>query len=184
MNRGLIGKIAAVVFVLGSVIFWIWAFSPLAPNDNPDRIPDREFPVAAEAQCAESLERIDVISAGVFDLNEPFERAAIVDEATTELDALVERLDAEADAIYADLAVGVSDNGRLDDLDEWRTVIDRWLDDWRIYLGDRRDHAERLRTEGDVELLLSLVGNIDVAERLTGFARVNDMSSCEVPGDL
>ena len=93
-------------------------------------------------------------------------------------------LDALATTTYAELGAGVTDQDRIAELAEWREVIDRWLDDWAVYLGDRRTHADRLRAEGDVELLLSLVDNVDVAERLTGFARVNDMESCGIPGDL
>ena len=184
MSGSTIRRTAVVVFILGSVVFWVWAFSPLAPDDNPDRIPDREFPVAAETACSAALDDLDVIASSVLDLTDPTDRAGIVDDGTDRLERLVATLDELATTTYGELEAGVTDQTRVEELDEWRDVIDRWLRDWDVYLGDRRTHADRLRAEGDVELLLTLVDNVDVAERLTGFARVNDMESCGIPGDL
>ena len=184
MNRRLASRTAIIIFILGSVMFWVWAFSPLAPRGNADRIPDREFPVAAESTCADTRTLLDTINADVPRLTEPAQRAVIVDEATDALALMVGQLEQTAADVYADLRSGVTESERLEELDEWHTVIGRWIDDWTVYVADRRNHADRLRAEGDVEVLLSLVDDVDVAERLTGFAHVNDMESCEVPGDL
>ena len=73
--------------------------------------------------------------------------------------------------------------GGTDD-DRWLTS--RWFEDWGVYLVDRRNHADRLRSDGDVRPLLTAMpdGVGSVLRRMNGFARVNDMESCLDPGDL
>jgi hypothetical protein len=73
--------------------------------------------------------------------------------------------------------------GGTDD-DRWLT--NRWFEDWDVYLVDRRNHADRLRSDGDVRPLLTAMpdGVGSVLRRMNGFARVNDMESCLDPGDL
>ena len=70
--------------------------------------------------------------------------------------------------------------------DEDRDLVVHWLADWEVYVADRRAHAERLRTEGDVKPLLTALasGAGSVLERMNGFARANDMESCLDPGDM
>jgi hypothetical protein len=93
----------------------------------------------------------------------------VLDDATDLLDQLV-----------ADLR-GM-DGGTTDDL----VLVAGWFDDWDIYLADRRFHAQRLRTEGDVRPYLTALpsGAGSHVERMNGFARVNDMEGCLDPGDL
>ena len=49
---------------------------------------------------------------------------------------------------------------------------------------DRVTHAERLRQGEDARFLNTEADGIFIAERMNGFARVNNMDSCQVPGDL
>ena len=63
-------------------------------------------------------------------------------------------------------------------------LIGLWLGDWQIYMADRVAHVDRLRTEGDVRFLNTEADGIFIAERMSGFARVNNMRSCLPPGDL
>ena len=73
------------------------------------------------------------------------------------------------------LAGGTADDRRL---------VGLWLDDWEIFLGDRSSHAQRLLSEGDVRFLTTEENGVFINERMNGFARVNNLDSCETPGDL
>ena len=71
-------------------------------------------------------------------------------------------------------------------IDDDTVLVGMWLEDWAVYLSDRRTHADRLRLEGDVRPLLTALpnGNGSVLKRMNGFARVNDMEACLDPGDV
>ena len=97
----------------------------------------------------------------------PQERATNVDLANA---ALVEMT-----SDIAAFGTAFEDDGRL---------LGLWLDDWEVYMADRITHADRLRAGEDVRFLNTEADGIFIAERMNGFARVNNMDSCQVPGDL
>jgi len=78
--------------------------------------------------------------------------------------------------------LGQLSGGTADD----HVMIEKWLADWDVYIGDRRHHAVRLRLEGDVRPLLTALpsGSGSFVKRMNGFARVNDMEACLDPGDM
>jgi len=63
-------------------------------------------------------------------------------------------------------------------------LIERWLEDWDFYLADRVAHADKLRNGDDSRFLNTERDGIFIAERMSGFARVNEFRSCLPPGDL
>ena len=144
------------VLVVAMVVLWVYAFF-LAPSGNPDRLEDRSWPAAAEARCL-AARATDVVT-----------RADDIDLAT---DVVVN--------LVADL--GQLSGGTVDD----QVMIEKWLADWAVYIGDRRHHAVRLRLEGDVRPLLTALpsGSGSFVKRMNGFARVNDMEACLDPGDM
>jgi hypothetical protein len=91
----------------------------------------------------------------------------VVSRANDELDEML-------DAIEADEPTG---KGDLD-------VVRPWLADWRTYLGDRRDYAERLRTDPKARLFVDEKFNDSIETVIETFAEVNEMDSCVVPGDV
>ena len=160
--RTLVGLLAVAMVVL-----WVYAFL-LAPSGNPDRLQDRAWPEAAQKRCLEARAVIDSLPSAA-QATSPADRAVDLDLATDVLNAMV-----------ADLAMmpgGIDDDTHL---------VDMWLDDWEVYLSDRRAHATRLRLEGDVRPLLTALpsGTGSVLKRMNGFARVNDMEACLDPGDV
>ncbi|HCV35677.1 MAG TPA: hypothetical protein DF783_02040 [Acidimicrobiaceae bacterium] len=161
------GRVFLGLLVLAMASMWFYAFF-LARSGNPDRLDDGFWAEAAEARCVEMLEDIAAI-APASSVTNPASRAADLDEATVVLSAMVTDLRA--------LEPGTHEDAFL---------IGNWLADWDTYLSDRRVHAERLRTEGDVRPLMSTLpgGAGSIQERMNGFARVNDMDSCLDPGDL
>ena len=111
------------------------------------------------------------------------ERAAQVDTGTDEVERLVEHLRSMAESSVTSLSDG---SGPPD-----TELVAAWLDDWQTYITDRRHHAERLRsakeTTPDRELRFLLVDMTEgstYTERMDGFARLNDMDSCQIPGDV
>ena len=149
------------------VVLWVYAFF-IAPSGNPDRLQDRSWPEMAQQRCLEARAVIDTLPRAA-EATSPADRADDLDLAT----------DVLADMV-ADLALlpgGIDDDTRL---------VGMWLEDWAIYVSDRRTHADRLRLEGDVRPLLTALPSDtgSVLKRMNGFARVNDMEACLDPGDV
>jgi len=149
-------RIAAAAFVVTTIAFWLFAFSPWAREifTPPDRLEDRALVLAIEGICAAATAEAGLMPTAR-SAETPAERADVVARTNSILTAMV-----------ADLAR--LDQGSADD----QRLIGLWLEDWQIYLDDRTVHVERLRTEGDVRF------------RMNGFARVNNVDSCETPGDI
>jgi len=161
-------RVFAVTFVVLSAAFWVFAFSPWARDifQAPDQIEDEDYVSTIEFTCARALDEIDTF---------PTPRSAT---GPADRSNLVEDTNSVLQQMRADLAA--LDGGT----DADRELIIRWLDDWDFYLEDRVDHVERLRTEGDVRFLNTERDGIFIAERISGFARVNEIRSCLPPGDL
>lgn len=167
-GMGATTRFFAIVFIIVAIAFWIFAFSPWARQifQAPDQIADETYVADIEATCASTVARLDALPSAR-SADNPIDRADIVEDSNVALIAMTEDL--------AVLEGGTEDDQRL---------IRLWLEDWEIMIADRQSHVERLRTEGDVRFLNSEVDGIFVAERMNGFARVNDILSCAPPGDL
>lgn len=161
-------RVLATLFVLLSVAFWIFAFSPWARDifQAPDQIEDEAYAIALENRCAETVAEIELL---------PTPRSATGPEDRA---SNIEQVNAALQLLRDDLAE--LDGGTEADA----ALISRWLDDWDFYIDDRVTHVERLRTEGDVRFLNTERDGIFIAERMNGFARVNEIRSCMPPGDL
>ena len=161
-------RIATLTLILALVAFWAWAFLLYEAPGNPDRLEDRSWVSAAEQRCSLLVAAVAELPAAG-DSPSPAHRAGVLDEATRLVGRLVDDL--------RRLPGGTDDD---------RGLVAKWFDDWDIYLADRHNHAQRLRTEGDVRPYLTALpsGAGSHVERMNGFARVNDMESCLDPGDL
>ncbi len=127
---------------------------------------DRAFPAAAEIVCAEAHSAIEALPAA--NTAEDFvARAELVDQGTIVIRGMI-----------ADLRALEVDN------DEEQGWVDAWLDDYDTYADDRDSFAVRLRAGDDRAPTFTVRGVEGVPTLVTGFAKVNDMSSCEVPGDV
>ena len=163
-----LSRVTALALFLSMAAFWGWAFLVYDAPGNPDRLEDRSWVATADQRCSLMALAVGDLPAAA-DSASPAHRADVLDDATDLLDQLV-----------ADLR-GM-DGGTTGDL----VLVAGWFDDWDIYLADRRFHAQRLRTEGDVRPYLTALpsGAGSHVERMNGFARVNDMEGCLDPGDL
>lgn len=177
--RGLV-RWLGIAFVAGSFIFWAWAFSPLARTENPARLDDREFAAWAQQRCTATQEAVDALPSAR-EANTRSDRADQVDRGTAEVEKLMAALAQRADSLAT-----VSDDGPAD-----ASLVRAWLEDWEVYVTDRRRFSERLRDPLDDTpdremrfLLVDLTEGGTYTERMDGFARLNDMDACEVPGDV
>ena len=154
----------------GFVAFWVYALF-FASKDAINKIGDTAWGQRAEQICvAANTERESLIDLRRFDGDDRAlltERAGFVDQAT-------------------DLVEGMLDDvvAALPTDDKGRAIVPIWEADYRAYLDNRRDYADRLR-EGDDSLFReTAVDGIPVGEKLQTFAADNDMPACAPPTDL
>jgi hypothetical protein len=159
--------VATVVTVLALVGFWIWILSGAPSKNNPDRVDDRTLMTTTRNRCKQALKAIDALPPAA-ETRTAVARAAVVDEATTILDQLIDRIEADAPRTG-------------DDAVRFRG----WIRDWRTYLTDRREYTRQLRRDPGARLLLDVNKAGDSVDRaITNFADINDSPSCEAPGDV
>ena len=178
----LVGRWLAGLFVVGSFVFWAWAFSPWARTENPARLDDRDFAQWADQRCAQAQTAIAALPTARQAASRA-ERADQVDQATDEVESLVDDLRLRAEASLAESTEG---DGPPD-----AALVRDWLADWDVYVSDRRNHSDRLRTADEDTpdrelrfLLVDMTEGSTYTERMDGFSRLNDMDNCQVPGDV
>jgi hypothetical protein len=91
----------------------------------------------------------------------------MIDRADEELAAMLVQLRAAAPTTERD--------GRM---------VNEWLDDWDVYLGDRADYAARLREDEGARFYVSEKNEDQITEPIDRFAEVNRMGACATPQDL
>lgn len=162
-----VGRLLTVVTVLALVGFWIWILSGAPKRANPDRVDDRALVATTQNRCKEAIQTIDELPAAA-DTHTAKARATVVDEATTVLDQLIDRIEADAPSAG-------------DDAVRFRG----WIRDWRTYLGNRRDYTRRLQHNQRAAFLLNVNQAGDSVDRaITNFADINDIPGCDAPGDV
>jgi hypothetical protein len=63
-------------------------------------------------------------------------------------------------------------------------IVPQWEADYRTYLEDRREYADRLRGGADVAFTETAVDGIPISDKVEVFAGDNQMPSCAPPHDL
>ena len=176
------GRWLGGLFVVGSFVFWAWAFSPWARTENPARLDNREFAQWADQRCAEAQTAIAAVPTAR-QATSRAERADQVDRATDEVEALVDDLRMRA---QVSLSTSTEGDGPPD-----ADLVRDWLADWDVYVSDRRSHSAKLRTADEDTpdrelrfLLVDMTEGSTYTERMDGFSRLNNMDNCQVPGDV
>lgn len=162
-----VGRVAAVLVVLGLTLMWIYAFSGVAAKDPPDQLDDPAFAEAAEPVCDAARDDLEALPAAR-DADSPEERAVTVRQANAALTAMVDELDTL-----------VPPTG---DRDERITRL--WLEDWRTHLDDRAAYADSLAAGSTDPAEFTARGGRSITATIDNFAEVNDMASCTTPLDL
>lgn len=171
MNRQKLTRIGLTIVCLPIAAMWVYAFG-FASRESVNKIKDTEWQARAQAICLEaqnyrfSLE--DLSEMDPTDSSAMKKKADIVDKATDSLEAAITKI-AEQNPTDA----------------KGMAIVPDWIADYRIYIENRRQFADNLRTatrrpyfsETEVE-------GVPISERIGKFARENDMRACQPPVDL
>ncbi len=163
-------RILGLVAFLTMATFWIWAFANRDSIAHPDTFDDPVFTEAAQAICAKrqaAIAALPLASAAT----DPLQRGVLIEQGTEQLELMVVELGALTPPTDPDGAVGIA----------------QWLDDYEVFLDDRRAYADLLATGADPAFTISGSGNapgVRVTDLLNTFAEVNEMASCAPSGDL
>lgn len=162
-----IGRVLAVTAMVAMAIFWAIVFLGIPKKENPDRLDDRAFVERTIIRCDALLEDLGELPNGSF-IEDHVERADVLDDATDLVEAMVDEIDADAPKTGEDAV-----------------SLEGWIGDWRTYVANRRDYADRLRSDPEARLLLDQsLGGDSVDKPIEIFADVNDMPTCATPGDV
>lgn len=156
-----------MVVVLGSAALWIYALSGAAKQDPPNMLDDPAFGAAAEPICAAVLEQLDLLPRAE-ESNSAGERADVLDQSDVLLEDMVD-----------DLSTIPVESARD------RAMTTEWVADWRTYIADRADFAARLREDEMSRFYVTeKTKGLQITKAIDDLATVNDMPSCQTPGDL
>lgn len=144
------------------VIFWIWVFANRDSISHPDEFADTVWLAEAEALCS-------VRQGAIAELPNPasvdtaIERGELVALGTAQLQLMLDDID----------SLGLPDDAK------GSVTVPQWLEDYELYMKNRRDWTEILLTGDDPPFLIS--GNdqgVRVTNLLSTYAEVNNMPSC------
>lgn len=165
---GVLAVVVGCVGIWGYVMYLTFFEGRAEPRD---RLGDTRFTAAAEETCAESTAFFESLPFAN-EVDSPEERADLLDEGSDELEVMVTRLEGLVAPRDADEAV----------------AVERWLDDYRTFIQDRREYADAQRDPSseryDQPFAVTDRGGFQIDVLLDDFALVNDMGSCETPDDV
>jgi hypothetical protein len=166
-RRITLGGVLAIGVVVAMIGFWVYAFSPLAPDTKADALQDTSYVDAASARCRAAFADLDALPRAK-DSDTPEERGAVVAESNVIISGLIEGL--REDAAGA--------TGRD------RELLNMWFADWDAYLGSRVEYADALL--GGEAAVFTVQGRAggQITETMDGFSRTNEMTDCLVPLDV
>jgi hypothetical protein len=160
---------AGLLAIVALFATWIYVLFIYDPGLLIDELADRRFPVAAEEVCARAVAELQELPP-----------ASAAPDAAARADT-VEQSNVILTRMVADLVPHVPAGPP-----NIRDGVNEWLDDWRTYIGDRRNYVANLRADPEARFLESPkgTGTKGVTRGIDSFAEVNRMDSCTTPGDV
>ena len=149
---------------------WIYGLF-FASKESINKFNDRQWAQNAQTRCLiAAQQRLDLADYRLVDnlgADALTQRAMIVDKATDTIASFVNefRLALPTDAKGIEL-------------------VGRWLDDYEIYISDRRSFADDLRIGIDLQFSETPLKGLPLSEKIATFADDNQMSHCKPPRDL
>jgi hypothetical protein len=152
------------------VVMWVYALF-FASKQSINKFEDRDWAKKAQARCLVAREERNLLSdyrvVDTLGLNALNERANIIDAATD----TIERFVTEFRAALPNDPKGAE-------------LVDLWLDDYEIYIADRRLFANNLRNGVNLPFAETAIEGLPLSEKIATFAADNEMSFCKPPIDL
>ncbi len=169
-TRSILTRTLALIGFGVFATFWIWALF-FASKEGVNRIEDRAWVESAQSICETAADERTAL-ANYTRLDEGgaeliLQRAEIVDEATDTLERMLNSLEA------------LPLTG-----EKGQAIIPLWIDEYRTYLGDRRNYTAQLRESGENLPFYETANQIPISERLATFDEYNEMPACKPPLDL
>lgn len=149
---------------------WIYALF-FASKEAVNKIGDVEWTQRAEKRCLIAKQE-RILLADYRLITDPgtgglVQRAVLVDKATDSLENMIQDLKRD-----------------LPSDEKGRAIIPMWIGEYEIYISDRRDYSNQLRTGDNSPFSESNFEGLPLSERLATFAGDNRMASCAPPIDL
>jgi hypothetical protein len=160
-------RVLALVVVAALVAFWVWAFSPWAPNEKADAIHHQPFLDQAEQACATMQYALDTLPVAPLSAT-AVDRANTVAASAPVFEQLIIDLRAASSGLVGREA----------------QLVAQWIADWQTYAADRQAYAQALRTDERAVFIVTARGGGQITRTMDGFTRVNDLASCLVPQDV
>ncbi len=152
------------------VVMWIYALF-FASKDSVNKFGDRDWAATAQARCLlareERAQLSDYRIVNQLGIDVLKERADLIDMATD----TIERFIVEFRASLPTDPKGIE-------------IVGLWLDDYEIYINDRRDFANDLRIDVNTQFTETPLDGLPISEKIATFAADNEMSYCKPPIDL
>lgn len=161
LTKAIVGLI-----VIASFGIWVYAYSGLADRPKPDTLDDATFALAAEPVCETAMAELHALPNAEV-ATDHVDRANQIVNRNVVLANLIAQFDPLVTGSERDVA-----------------MINAWIDDWRLYLADRADFAERFALDGNERFYVSGSEDERLERRITRFANTNKMYSCATPDDV
>lgn len=164
----------AISMVLGVMVFvfflggWLWVTFLYEPHVI-DKLEDTTFPAQAEKICASARLEYDKLPLAQ-ESPTAAHRSDVIVQSNRIFTTMVSDLREIVPATPENVNIGLNE----------------WLGDWDTYIGDRSDLADRLLEDDSARFMETPKSNTNkgITRAINGFAEVNEMESCETPGDL
>ena len=165
---GTMQRVLVILVIVGLIGFWAWIFAGGPRAAHADEVSDREFVERTHRRC--QVLRVELSRLpDATESETAADRADVVDSATVLVTGMV-------DDIEADMP---------DDAEDVE-VLEQWIADWRTYIDDRDDYADRVRDDPGARFEVTENERVlrGVDDTIRNFADVNGMPDCATPGDV
>ena len=167
------GRRTARVLAVGVMVciaaLWVYTLWGPTKKTPPGLLADATWAVQAQAICTDAAAELEVLPPAYTAADAPA-RADVIMTASESLRTMLRRLGASAPAADA------SNDGRM---------INEWLTDWQIYMGDRDRYVAALEADPSARFYVTeKVKGQQITKPIDFFAKYNDMPNCVTPGDL
>jgi len=95
-------------------------------------------------------------------------RAGVIAQANSYLSDMLDQLDQVVPSEPADESASIKE----------------WLGDWRVYVSDRTNYAQRLQTDPEARFYVTAKDRRQITQPIDFFAKANLIYNCQVPSDI